>query len=217
LLEICLQELADPVTLRELGTALYLDRPFGASKPNASLDLTPLLSYELFSRSVVYQRMQRITNLEPWLASNPAAVDALKKLEALDVPGLKVPPPIRSSQTVKLQDCWRIADDFVVRRPTPATTRQLRACFDWEAVPAPFRDWHQRGLMPMPVPGVNAQEPTRIVFYDAVFNPEFECRVAAEDGFERHAALELPKPGMVATSSAGHKTVVASRFPKPVH
>jgi hypothetical protein len=212
LLENCLQELADPKTLRELGTALYLDRPFGDSKPKAALDLTPLLSYELFSRSVARQRVQRLQQLEPWLGSSPLVVDAQKKLDEMDMPGLKVPPPGRASQTVKLQDCWRLADDFVIRRPTPSTIRQVQAYFAWETAPPPFRDWHVGGLMPIPLPGSSLQEPTRLVFYDAEFRPVFECQVADEAGFQRLAASELPMPGLVVVQSSG-QTTVASRFP----
>jgi hypothetical protein len=212
LLESCLQELADPKALRQLGTALYLDRPFGDSKPKAALDLTPLLSYELFSRSVARQRAQRLQQIEPWLGSSPFVVDAQKKLDEMDVPGLKVPPPGRASQTVKLQDCWRLADDFVIRRPTPSTIRQVQGYFAWETAPAPFRDWYVRSLVPIPLPGSSQQEATRLLFYDAEFRPVFECRVADHDGFQRRAALELPMPGLVVVQSSG-QTTIASRFP----
>lgn len=212
LLESCVTELVGPEMLQELGTALYLDRPFGSTKPPAALDLTPLLSYELFSRTVARERLNRMGRLEPMLKSNPILDDALKQLDNLQVPGVRVPPTVRALQTVSLQDCWRIADDFVVRRPTPETIRQLRRYFDWNAAPLPFSDWPERGLMPVPFPGESPQAPTRIVFYDAEWKPQFECLVAAENGFQRRAALELPTPGL-SFMDGNSRILIAARLP----
>jgi hypothetical protein len=75
-----------------------------------------------------------------------------------------------------------------------------------------LQGWHERGLIPVPIPGSNPQEPTRIVFYDSGFNPRAECSVAAEQGFMRRGALELPAPGL-RTEHAGETSVIASRFP----
>ena len=217
LVESILDELADPEMLQELGTALYLDRPFGATKLPVELDLTPLLSYELFSCAVVRERLSRIQRLEPWLDSNLAFSAAQKQLEALQVLGIRVPPPFGTSPTVRLQDCWRVADDFVIRRPTPETVRQLRAYFNWEECPTPLREWHERGLLPIPMPGSNPKEAARIIFYETDLNPQIECAVASEQGFMRRGALELPMPGM-RTTQAGITSVISSRFPSvPIH
>ncbi len=164
LLDICLEELADPTMLVELGTALYLDRPFGSTKPPGALDLTPLLSYELFSRAVVRERLSRIGQLEPEIRSSPILTSPRKLLEELTVSGILVPRPAIAARTVRLQDCWRVADDFIVLRATPETIRQLQAYFDWETSRLPLgneegllNEWHDRGLLPVPVPGCGAR------------------------------------------------------------
>jgi hypothetical protein len=211
LLQACVEELEDPEMLLELGTALYLDRPFGTLKPPGSLDLTPLLSYALFSRTVAHERLNRFEKFDPHLGSRPAVDAALKHLEVLQTSGLPVPRSTHAGMTLRLQDCWRIADDFVVRRPTPETNRQLRAYFDWENAPSPLNDWCVLGLQPIPVPGPSA--PTRIIFFDADWKPQIECEVAAEQGFARQGPLELPMPGLVVVTSGAH-AIVASRFPK---
>jgi hypothetical protein len=217
LLSTCLEELAAPEMLLELGTALYLDRPFGSTKPPGALDLTPLLSYELFSRAVVRERLSRIAQLEPELRSNPILASGLKLLEELEVSGIPVPPPANSSRTVRLQDCWRVADDFIICRATSETIRQLRAYFDWEACRLPagngesvMNEWHKEGLIPVPVPASQPNEPTRFIFYDSKQNPRFECSVAADEGFRRCGALELPVPGLKIMRE-GVSTVIKSR------
>ena len=212
LLQGCLEELAHPEMLLELGKALYLDRPFGGAKPPAALDLTPLLSYELFSRSVARDRLNRIGQLEPMVATNPLLSEALARLEELQHSGVKVPPPVGSARTLHLHDCWRAADDFVILRPTPETMRQLRTLFKWEDCPGVLREWPEQGMLPIPVPGSTPQEATRIVFYDASFNPQFECTVFAAQGFRRLGALELPMPGLETTLLGTH-VVIASQFP----
>ncbi len=216
-LDICLEELADPAMLLELGTALYLDRPFGSTKPPGALDLTPLLSYELFSRAVVRERLSRIAQVEPELRLNPVLTSALKLLEELEVSGIPVPRPAIAASTVRLQDCWRVADDFIVRRATPETIRQLLAYFNWEAYRLPLgnekgllNEWHEEGLLPVPVPATKPDEPTRFIFYDSKQNPWFECSVAAEEGFRRRGALELPVPGLKIMCE-GVSTVIKSR------
>ena len=193
-LETCFTELATPEMLMELGTALYLDRPFGATKQPGSLDLTPLLSYELFSHSVARERLNRITKFDPKLGSK--VEEALKKLEELQVSGLPVPRPVSSRMSLRLQDCWRVADDFVILRPTASTIRQIRALFDWAVAPAPICDWYERDLQPIPIAGSRPGEPTRIIFYDSSWNPRGECVVAADQGFQRQGAMELPVPGI---------------------
>src|SRR5262249_60344449 len=57
LLRQCLADLEHPTELRELGTALFLDRPLGTARHPLEPDLTPLLSYVAFSRSLAERRL----------------------------------------------------------------------------------------------------------------------------------------------------------------
>ena len=206
-----LEELADPDMLLDLGTGLFLDRPFGLNKPPAALDLTPLLSYSLFSRKLAIGRLEQITQLEPWLESTPAWVAARNSQPDSREVGVAVPMPRTSARTVKLQDCWRTSDDFVVRGATIQTVRQLKAFFDWRSCPTPLRDWHEQRLVPVPMPG-DSSAICRIVFFDADWKVQAECTVADELGFRRRGALELPSPGL-AIVHGGVRHLIAARFP----
>ena len=51
--------------LRELGMALYLDRPLGVFKEPAEVDRSPLLSYVAFSLKIAESRLQRLCGVPP--------------------------------------------------------------------------------------------------------------------------------------------------------
>ena len=51
--------------LRELGMALYLDRPLGIYKEPAEVDRTPLLSYVAFSLKIAESRLRRLCGVPP--------------------------------------------------------------------------------------------------------------------------------------------------------
>ncbi len=53
--------LKHPSRLRELGTALFLDRPLGCGKLPGQVDRTPLLSYEAFSHARTIERLRQLT------------------------------------------------------------------------------------------------------------------------------------------------------------
>ncbi len=59
--------------------------------------------------------------------------------------------------------------------------------------------------------GAGPDEPTRFIFYDSKQNPRFECSVAAEEGFRRCGALELPVPGLEMMRD-GVRAMIAARF-----
>jgi hypothetical protein len=212
-LVVALQEFNEPELLLELGTALYLDRPFGSARPPATLDLTPLLSYQLFSRNVVRSRLRRIGKLEPGLAARPGWAEAENRLEALAVAGIPAPAPTIAARTVRLQDCWRSADDYLIRRATPETIRQLRSYFRWDQCQPPLRDWHERGLLPVPMPCLTLAGVSKLVFFDQQQQIVAECEVSSEFGFQRRGALELPLPGLT-TVQDGKAVVIESCFPK---
>ncbi len=211
ILDVALAELSSPEFLLELGTALYLDRSLGANRPPATLDLTPLLSYRLFSRSLAQSRLRHIARLEPWLASRSDWLTTLQALEQIQVPGIPVPPPVGAGRNVRLQDCWRSADDFVILGATPETVRQLRRYFRWECCPQPLRDWQEHGLLPVPMGGNTPGKQAKLVFFDENQRVVAECEVLDSEGFLRRGALELPQPGL-ATVQNGQRVVIESIF-----
>ena len=75
-------DLAAPSELRELGMALFLDRPLGAFKAPGEPDQTPILSYEAFSRSIAGRRLDSIGKDREFLSAAEQAhlQDALHRL-----------------------------------------------------------------------------------------------------------------------------------------
>src|SRR5262249_14834589 len=59
-MQISLADLGDATELRELGTALFLDRPFGIGKRPSEPDRTLMFSYVAFSRNVARVRLRQL-------------------------------------------------------------------------------------------------------------------------------------------------------------
>ena len=57
ILQQSIEHLRHPAEVRELGTALFIDRPLGASKLPGEPDQTPLLAYEAFSAAIARRRL----------------------------------------------------------------------------------------------------------------------------------------------------------------
>src|SRR5262249_41392228 len=114
LLRRSLEDLAEPAEWRELGTALFLDRPLGTAKARVEPDATPLLSCVAFSRSLAQRRLQLLAQFN-WL--DQADIEALQgqgRPEAAvrgiplgEVAGRPLPGK------VSLADARMVAEDFV--------------------------------------------------------------------------------------------------------
>jgi len=123
-----ISDLSHPVEARELGVAVFIDRPFGFAKLPGEPDQTPLLAHEAFSRSIARRRLldlrQICTSLDIHVHEDHwAAVQ-----NGLDAPVASL--PVRDTWTperpvVSLADAKRVADDFVLLRTLPGSMRQL--------------------------------------------------------------------------------------------
>jgi len=113
-------DLSQSVELRELGTALFLDRPFGGGKDPAEPDGTLLFSYLAFSRSIARARLAYLAN-ELELIPDPADRERLQfALDSLIVRGVPMREVARNSRRsiVSLADVRKAAQDFVILRNT---------------------------------------------------------------------------------------------------
>jgi hypothetical protein len=118
------RDLAHPHELRELGMALYLDRPLGAFKAPGEPDQTPLLSYAAFSRSLALQRLLLLGEDSAVLPGDEFS-SLRESLEALPVPGVPL-AQVRSMPrpgVVSLADAARAAGDFEFLRTTASSAR----------------------------------------------------------------------------------------------
>jgi hypothetical protein len=125
-------DLAQPTELRELGMALFLDRPLGMFKAPGEPDLTPLLSYAAFSRTIAGQRLVQLGG-EPDLLSAAEFGSYQQALANLEVKGLPVRDvrAVTRPGVVSLTDALKVADDFVILETTAATRQALLRLFDF--------------------------------------------------------------------------------------
>ena len=119
--------------LRELGLAVYLDRPLGDAKSPTEPDRTLLLSSLAFSRSICRQRLQFLKR-EPFLETEAGFFAAVENAE---VPmGLSVQQigPARRATVVSLADAQRAAADFVFLYTLPGSQAEFLRQFDLQSV-----------------------------------------------------------------------------------
>jgi hypothetical protein len=137
------------VELRELGMALYLDRPLGVFKEPAEVDRSPLLSYEAFSLTIAEARLKKLCGLQPAGGTGGARTRSEKEFTQLVMRlregatqshGFPVSrfAAARRLGTVSLEDARLAAADFQFLRTTPVSFRQFLGYFDLDPLHARY-------------------------------------------------------------------------------
>ena len=144
-----LQDLVDPRELRELGMAVYLDRPWGGFKSAGEVDRTVLLSYEALSRQVAIRRLRQLETLTAELGLRPISELGCQK-SAFDVAGFPVSGLGHAQRqgVVALQDAGKIADDFLLRRTTSRSLADFLQQYDFNPLTTRYPQemkWLARG------------------------------------------------------------------------
>jgi hypothetical protein len=143
-LAAAIADLDEPIELRELGMALFLDRPLGVLKEPGEVDRTPLLAYEAFSRSIAKRRLRDLA-AAGWMDEKrrDALIAAVDKLVVSAVP-LRDLSVVERPGVVSIADAAKAATDFAFLRTTRATLDTLLGCLDLHALagesPADY-DW----------------------------------------------------------------------------
>jgi hypothetical protein len=119
-------DLSHPDELRELGMAVFIDRPLGVNKPPAEPDQTPLLSYEAFSRAIAEKRLYELGRDDSFGLSM-AQVESLRQaLKGLAVVGLPLTAVGRETRpVVSLTDALLVSEDFLLLRTLPRGVREF--------------------------------------------------------------------------------------------
>ncbi len=188
-------DLSHPEELRELGLALFLDRPLGAGKAPAEPDGTLLLASEAFSRSVAEQRLHALAR-EPGLLTDAERDACLHRLrKGAETRGL---PLDRVGEgrpgAVSLTDARRAAADFVLLRTTPGSVRALLGQYDFTALAEKIDlNWLIQGGRVL-----LARDPTGpgLVVYDAEMRPRLELIPQTTGGYVRRAGQEFQREGL---------------------
>jgi hypothetical protein len=189
-------DLDDPRELRELGSAFFLDRPFGAAKQPGEPDRTPLLSHILFSRSVAERRLSVLArhtkvSTNEWLA-------ALASIDTGGMPLAEAGPSPRPG-VVSLHDALLSADDWIARRTTRSSLSDLEMAFEWPAT-GNCRPKEWRLLLPS---GAD------LIAFDGELRPV--CRLSADysRGYMCRGGVEVPASGLVISPESGPELTVA--------
>jgi hypothetical protein len=186
-------DLADAEEWRELGLAVFLDRPLGVGKSAAEPDATLLLSAEAFSAAIARERLLALAG-DVGLTAKDELVQRV--LTSAAVPGLSldaIGDAVRPG-TVSLADARRAAADFVFMRNTPSSVRAFREQFDFTSVRRRFalEDLLCGGDVLMARSAVS----DTLVLYDARFRARVEVEIGAENGFASRAGQEYPVDGL---------------------
>lgn len=125
-LTACLADLRQPEELRELGMAVFIDRPLSRGKAPGAPDESLLFSHEAFSRIVAQRRLAEMERLAPHASAPwPQFRGALETLRVAGLPAQLCRAD--TSGVVSLADANRLADDFLLLRTMPSVVREFLA------------------------------------------------------------------------------------------
>jgi hypothetical protein len=187
-------DLIHPDELRELGLALYLDRPLGDAKQSTEPDATLLLASEAFSPSLAAGRLGALTR-DGLLTEDDRTRLAARQLEpdvAGGLPVEKIGLPPRPG-TVALTDARMAASDFTFRQTLPGAVRSFVGAFDFAALAPRFDLGWLTGTSPVFVaraPGGN------LAIYDAAWRRRLELTIAS-GGYSCRRGVEFPAGGLL--------------------
>jgi hypothetical protein len=173
-------DLAHPDERRELGAAVYLDRPFNGGKAPVEPDATPLLASLAFSASIARRRHQRLRS--DLGVSGPDEID-------LAMPGLqpeRIGAPARPG-TVSLVDAARAGPDFVFLHTLAGSVRPLLDWIDF----GPLRE-----RMTGRVLFARAPSGPSVWAYDEALRPLAALTPRLERGYVGRRGLEYPAAGV---------------------
>jgi hypothetical protein len=193
LLRQSLTDLEHPDEWREMGLAVFLDRPFGDGKAATEPDGTLLLSAEAFSASIARDRLHVLAHE---VGVEPDHIEFQRLLAPAEVRGLPLDAIGGSSLpgTVSLADARRASADFVFLRTTPGSAASFRSQYDFTSLTRRFRlDDLLDGADLLIARSATGPE---LVIYDARLRPRLEVEVATEGGYASRAGQEYPVNGL---------------------
>jgi hypothetical protein len=192
LVHACFRDLENATELRELGMALFLDRPFGFAKRPGEPDQTLLASHVMFSRSIAEQRLAVLARRPDWLPRIDALSDWRKGLGELAVDGLPLrdPGPPPRPGVVSLHDARRVADDWIMLRTTRQTFSDLQRQFDLE----PLGEGSQDKWRLLATTGTGAEPALGV--YDEDLQLRYQFTADVSDGYRTRGGVEFPAAGL---------------------
>jgi hypothetical protein len=195
-----IEDLSRPEELRELGMALFLDRPLGVAKEPLEPDRTLLLSYEAYSRQLAEKRLERLAQ-DSVLDVSAAHVEKLRdSLRELVCVGVPVPMTLNKQRpVVSLQDAFKVADDFQILSTTRTTVRDFLEHYDLSRL-KDYSDisFLENGRRSIVLGSTNERGEPVLLVYDDQARKRLELRICAEDGYFTLDGADYPRGGLQA-------------------
>lgn len=226
-LQFALRELERPSEFRELGTALFLDRPLGAAKAPAEADHTMLFSLEAFSRKIASKRLDVLRDKAANFVGKTGDIltadhvaDWPRQLRALEVKGIDIPLSRGGTWPgkVSLDDVRRASVDFVFTRTTRRSVEEFLTQFDFapmrEVCPLDFLTPDRRVLI------LRGDMDGTVVIYDAEYRKRIVLQVDGSQGYEKSGGCEYPVAGLRVLevwSETGEKISVPAMSIRSIH
>jgi hypothetical protein len=138
-LEQCGQDLQKVDEVRELGMAVFVERPLGVVRAPGEPDLSPLLAHQAFSRSLAARGLAELSR-EPLLRLIGDEMARCRAALAEPWPSGGIPAntlPSDPPRVVSLADAAKAANDFVILRTLPGS---LHAFCAWPDVSAMLQE-----------------------------------------------------------------------------
>jgi hypothetical protein len=187
-------DLFRPREWRELGTAVFIDRPFGWGKEVGEPDLTPLLAHVAFSPSIARRRAAELAGLILELKFEGVGGKLLNQHG--NEPGwaaAQLAEPDRP--IVSLADARRVADDFVILRTLRYGLEEVFSVLDF----TPLRTATQfpsldEQVLVVGLPGPKSS--TVLTWFDRDMRKRLEMNADLSEGFAIRAGREMPTAGM---------------------
>jgi hypothetical protein len=190
-LDESIRDLQDPNELRELGMAVFIDRPLGTGKALGELDQTPLLAHEAFSRSIAARRLNELADFAGVLPLD----GLLAQVAGLQIAGFPVRHvALPDRPVVSLADARRVAEDFVFLQTLPGSIRQFFELFDSGPLQPLDLDFLSADLWLLIVRP--ADSPGSLAIYDNRMRRRLELSADLSRGFRIRRGIEFPAAGL---------------------
>jgi hypothetical protein len=195
-LQQALNDLERPEELHELGTAFFLDRPFGSGKAPTEPDATLLFSYEAFSPTLAGRRLEYLSETLHLLPAEALARHRQRLRSETTIPGLGVDALALAARpgVVSLADVRQAAPDFRLLRTTARSIRDFLELYDFDSLRNRCGlDWLSADRRLLIVRSTSSRG---VTVHDGELRRCLELTYDPSAGYTSRAGIEFPASGL---------------------
>jgi hypothetical protein len=194
-----IEDLCCSEEMRELGMALFIDRPLGAFKAVGEPDLTLLFTHEAFSKTIAARRLAALERDPETGLGTDSAAQLRKCLDELHINGVAAEALAEPQRpVVSLADARRVSGDFIFLRTLQSGVIEFARQFDLtplRSLDAELLEPQQHWFMARVV-SERGERPAPLSVFDNALNKRLEMEVSAHRGYVTRAGSELPVAGL---------------------